>query len=109
MNERKTAHEKYGEDVTPTLKKLFPTDVEVACRAEDGDLHFSIAWGEGHAERNMQLWIAGNALDDYLIPDHSAEKAEKKLFGFVQSAIQKMEPITMPQKVTVLSEDVRVY
>jgi hypothetical protein len=110
MNERSRGHEAYGDKLTPKLFALFPgDDLEINHRAEGGDLHFSIAWGNGKGHRNMQLWITRNALDDYLMRERTSDAAEIRLLDFVKTKIREMAPTASPQKVVVVSEDVTVY
>jgi hypothetical protein len=110
MNERSKSHEVYGDKLTPKLRELFPSEeLDIKHRAEGGDLHFSIAWGSGQDGRNMQLWIVGNAIDDYLTQESVAEEAEKRLLDFVRGKLREMAAISTPQKVLVLPEHVCVY
>jgi hypothetical protein len=110
MNEHSQRHQAYGDKLTLKLREVFPSDkLEIDHRAEVGGLHFSIVWGRGHDRRNMQLWIAGNALDDYLMNKQTAEAAEKRLLTFVKGKIPEMAADTTPQRVDVMPADVRVY
>jgi hypothetical protein len=110
MNERNQSHEAYGDELTPKLRGLFPSEeLDICHQAEVDNLHFSIAWGRGQDGRNMQLLIVGNAIDDYLTRESIAEEAEKRLLDFVKGKIREMAAISTPQEVVVLSEHVRVY
>jgi hypothetical protein len=107
MNERRQRHEEYGERLTPKLEALFPPqDRDVKFLWDDG-LRFSIAWGERESSRNMQLWITGNALDDYLLREHEADEAEARLLAFVKRKIAELKPVAEPQRFAVTPDDVR--
>jgi hypothetical protein len=109
MNERSESRDAYGYRLTPKLEPLFPAEHrDIKHRTEDGHLHFSIAWGEGGSSRNMQLWIARNALNDYLLHEYKADDAEAKLLAFVRRKIAELKPIAEQQRVDVTPEDVRV-
>ncbi|HEY2324897.1 MAG TPA: hypothetical protein VGJ82_18700, partial [Thermoanaerobaculia bacterium] len=90
MNERKKSHEVYGERLTPKLETLFPAERrDVTCRWDDG-LHFDVTWREGESWREVQLWITGNTLDDYLLQKHIADDAEAKLLAFVKRKVAEL-------------------
>jgi hypothetical protein len=108
MNERSRRHEDYGDRLTPKLEPLFPAERRDLTRHWDDGLHFDVTWREGGASREMQLWITGNALDDYLLQEHKADDAEAKLLAVVKRKIAELKPITEPQRVDITPDDVRV-